>query len=169
MPRNIALLSFLALLVAPVAGAQDSAVSGQLVNAAGEGLDGVTVELLAAEGGQPVGAALQTGTTGARGFWAFSGVPVGEYVVQAVIEGAVAGIPVSVGAAAVTGVVLTAPTAAAIAAAAGAAAGTAAGAAAGGAAAAGAAAAGGLSAAAIAGIAGAAGVAAVAVVRDDES
>ena len=164
MPRNIALLSFLALLIAPVAGAQDSAVSGQLVNAAGEGLDGVTVELLAAEGGQPVGAALQTGTTGARGFWAFSGVPVGEYVVQAVIEGAVAGIPVSVGAAAVTGVVLTAPTAAAIAAAAGAAAGTAAGAAAGGAAAA-----GGLSAAAIAGIAGAAGVAAVAVVRDDES
>lgn len=165
--RRVVLLSLVVLLAASLAGAQDSAVSGQLVNASGQGLDGITVELFAAEAGQPVGAALQTGTSGARGFWAFSGVPVGEYVVQAVIEGAVAGIPVSVGAAAVTGVVLTAPTAAAIAAA-GAAAGTAAGAAAGGAAA-GAAAAGGLSAAAIAGIAGAAGVAAVAVVRDDES
>ncbi len=148
--RKFILLSFVVLLVASVASAQESAVSGRLVNASGVGLDGVAVELVAAEGGQPVGNALQTVRTGARGVWAFSGVPIGEWVVRAVIDGSTVGIPVTVGAAPVAGVVLAAPSAV----------GAAAGAAAAG---------GGLSAAALAGIAGAAAVATIGMWRDDLS
>ena len=85
------------------------AVAGRLVDAAGEALGEVTVELLAAEAGQAVGSALQTGVTDALGSWAFSGVTPGEYVIQAVLGEAVAGVPVTVGAALSSGVVIVAP------------------------------------------------------------
>ena len=88
-----------------------SAVEGRVVDAAGRPLRDLTVEIFAAEGGQPVGAALQAGVTDAQGTWAFSGLTPGEYVVQAVSGASSFGVPVTVGAAPLLGVQMLAPSA----------------------------------------------------------
>lgn len=88
-----------------------SAVEGRVVDAAGRPLRDLVVEIFAAEGGQPVGAALQAGVTDAQGTWAFSGLTPGEYVVQAVSGASSFGVPVTVGAAPLLGVQMLAPSA----------------------------------------------------------
>lgn len=115
MRKMIAWLAVAGLLwfsPAPVMPAQaTSAVEGRVVNAAGRPLRDLTVEIFAAEGGQPVGSALQAGVTDAQGNWAFSGLTPGEYVVQAANGVSSFGVPVTVGATPTLGVQMLAPSA----------------------------------------------------------
>ena len=103
------------LVVSPALPAQTTgAVAGRLLDEAGGALRNVTVGLFAAEGGEPVGDALQTTcVTDPRGAWAFSGVTPGEYVVQAVLGEAVFGVAVTVGSTLSAGVLIVVPSPAA--------------------------------------------------------
>ena len=103
------------LVVSPALPAQTTgAVAGRLLDEAGEALRNVTAGLFAAEGGEPVGDALQTTcVTDPRGAWAFSGVTPGEYVVQAVLGEQVFGAAVTVGSTLSAGVLIVVPSAAA--------------------------------------------------------
>ena len=71
-------------------------VSGHAVDAGGRPLASLTVELVEAIEGQPVGGPLQAKVTDGRGAWSFSSVPAGDYVVRVVVRDQTAGVPVSV-------------------------------------------------------------------------
>ena len=115
MRKMVACLAVSGLLwfsPAPALPAQaTSAVQGRVVDAAGRPLRDLTVQIFAAEGGQPVGSALQVGVTDAQGTWAFSGLTPGEYVIQAVSGASSFGVPVTVGAAPTLGLQMLAPSA----------------------------------------------------------
>ena len=51
-----------------------------------EGVDGVVVELYAAAGGVPIGAALQTTTTAGGGYYRFDNLPAGDYIVVIIAD-----------------------------------------------------------------------------------
>ena len=142
----VLVVAWLCVSVALPAQEATGAVAGRLVDAAGQALGGVTVELSPAEGGQSVSSPVQVGVTDAQGAWAFSGVAPGEYVVQAVMDTSVVGVPVTVDATLLSGVVIVGPSAAAAGAVAASAAGL-----------------------AVAGIGGAAAVVGTLLVRDDQS
>jgi len=117
--RSIAaiLVFGLAVMGAPVSlmaqGVQQGSVSGEALDAGGRPLVNVQVELFEAINRQPLGVALQTTLTGSQGDWTFTHVDPGEYVVQIVVNGHIAGIPVSVGAGTMLGgVLIVAPSAA---------------------------------------------------------
>ena len=85
-------------------------VSGRTLDAGGRPLARLTVELVEARRGEPVGAPLQALVTDARGAWSFGSVAAGEYVVRVVTRGQTAGVPVSVTeASGVAGVVIVTP------------------------------------------------------------
>ena len=71
-------------------------VSGHALDAGGRPLASLTVELVEAWRGEPVGAPLQAKVTDGRGAWSFGSVPAGDYVVRVVVRGQTAGVPVSV-------------------------------------------------------------------------
>ena len=74
-------------------------VSGVAVDATGNPLAGIRVELLDAGAGRSPDALLQVNVTDGRGSWAFNSVPAGDYVVRILLDDQVAGVPVSVAAA----------------------------------------------------------------------
>ena len=107
----------LTVMGAPVSlmaqGVQQGSVSGEALDAGGRPLANIRVELFEAINRQPLGVALQTTLTGSQGDWTFTHVDPGEYVVQIVVNGHIAGIPVSVGAGTMLGgVLIVAPSAA---------------------------------------------------------
>lgn len=97
-------------------------VSGRALDAAGNVLAGVRVELVSASPGQPTALPRQVAFADAQGAWSFADVPAGDYVVQILHEGRTIGVPVSVTTAGVETIVIVAPSAPLPAAAAGAAA-----------------------------------------------
>ena len=80
----------------PLLAASAGWVAGQATDAGGRPLAGLTVELLEARRGQPVGVPVQVNVTDGRGSWSFGSVPAGDYVVQIVHHEQIAGVPVSV-------------------------------------------------------------------------
>ena len=71
-------------------------VSGHALDAGGRPLASLTVELVEAWRGAPVGAPLRAKVTDGRGAWSFDSVPAGDYVVRVVVRDQAAGVPVSV-------------------------------------------------------------------------
>ncbi len=85
-------------------------VSGHALDAGGRPLASLTVELVEAWRGQPVGAPLQAKVTDGRGAWSFGSVSPGDYVVRVVTRDRTAGVPVSVTeASGVAGVLIVTP------------------------------------------------------------
>ena len=85
-------------------------VSGHALDAGGRPLASLTVELVEAWRGQPVGAPLRAKVTDGRGAWSFGSVPPGDYVVRVVTRDRTAGVPVSVTeASGVAGVLIVTP------------------------------------------------------------
>jgi hypothetical protein len=85
-------------------------VSGHALDAGGRPLASLTVELVEAWRGQPVGAPLRAKVTDGRGAWSFGSVPPGDYVVRVIARDRTAGVPVSVTeASGVAGVLIVTP------------------------------------------------------------
>ena len=85
-------------------------LAGQTIDAGGRPLAMLRVELLEARGGQPTGVPIQVNVTDGRGAWSFSSVPAGDYIVRAIHNSQVFGVPVSIAdAAGVTDVLIVAP------------------------------------------------------------
>ena len=80
----------------PLLAASAGWVSGHALDAGGRPLASLTVELVEAWRGEPVGAPLQAKVTDGRGAWSFGSVPAGDYVVRVVNRDQTAGVPVSV-------------------------------------------------------------------------
>ena len=77
--------------------ARQGSIAGEALDAGGRPLANIPVELLQAVAGQPVGGVLQTTTTDSRGAWTFTNLEGGDYVVRIIVNGQIAGIPVSLG------------------------------------------------------------------------
>ena len=94
---------------------QQGSIAGEALDAGGRPLANIPVELLRAVAGQPVGGAVQTTTTDSRGAWTFTNLAAGDYVVRIIVNGQIAGVPVSIGAGeSFGGVLIVAPSAAAV-------------------------------------------------------
>ena len=85
-------------------------VSGHALDAGGRPLASLTVELVEAWRGAPIGAPLRAKVTDGRGAWSFGSVPPGDYVVRVIARDRTAGVPVSVTeASGVAGVLIVTP------------------------------------------------------------